>query len=105
MLKIKKVSEVIGKQVYTSEGDFLGVIEEVTLVDNKIEGWRIRVGSGFMGSLGGARGVIVPHQFVKSIGDVFVVNASAFKAAGNMGVEEPSGAVDLSGSSDTESLL
>ncbi len=103
MLKIKKISEVLGKQVYTSDGDFLGSIEEVNLVDNKIEGWRIRVGTGFMGSLGGARGVIVPHQFVKSIGDVFVVNASAFKAAGNMKEEE---SVDLSsGSSDTDELL
>jgi sporulation protein YlmC with PRC-barrel domain len=81
MLKIKKISEVLGKQAFTSEGDFLGVIEEANLVDNRIEGWRIRVGSGFMGSIGGARGVIVPHQFVKSIGDVFVVNATAFKGS------------------------
>lgn len=81
MLKIKKISEVIGKQVFTSDGDFLGSVEEANLVDNKIEGWRIRVGGGFMGSMGGARGVIVPHQFVKSIGDVFVVNASAFKGS------------------------
>ena len=88
MLKIKKISEVIGKQVYTSDGDYLGLIEEVNLVDNKIEGWRIRISGGFMSSLGGARGVIVPHQFVKSIGDVFVVNAGAFKAAGNMSSEE-----------------
>jgi len=105
MLKIKKISEVLGKQVYTSDGDFLGAVEEVNLADNRIEGWRISVGTGFMGSLGGARGVIVPHQFVKSIGDVFVVNASAFKAAGNMAQEESSGAVDLSAGSDTEDLL
>lgn len=74
MLKIKKISEVIGKKVFTSEGDFFGQIEEVNLVDNKIEGWKIRVGSGFTSSLGGAKGVIVPHQFVKAIGDVFVIN-------------------------------
>ena len=104
MLKIKKISEVIGKQVYTSDGDFLGQVEEANLVDNKIEGWRIRVGAGFANSMGGARGVIVPHQFVKSIGDVFVVNASAFRSAGNMKEDE---SVDLSsaGSSDTDDLL
>jgi sporulation protein YlmC with PRC-barrel domain len=104
MLKIKKISEVLGKQVYTSEGDFLGVIEEVNLVENRIEGWRIRVGSGFMGSLGGARGVIVPHQFVKSIGDVFVVNSVAFRAAGNMKENET---IDVGSgiTSDTEDLL
>ena len=74
MLKIKKISEVVGKQVYTSDGDYFGLIEEVNLVDNKIEGWRIRVSGGFGSVLGGARGVIIPHQFVKAIGDVFIIN-------------------------------
>jgi len=64
----------VGKHVYTSEGDYFGQIEEVNLIDNKIEGWRIRVGSGFAGILGGARGIIIPHQFVKAIGDVFIIN-------------------------------
>ncbi len=74
------MSEVIGKKVYTSEGDFFGQVEEVNLVDNKIEGWRIRVGSGFVGSLGGARGVVIPHQFVKAIGDVLVINKTSLPA-------------------------
>jgi sporulation protein YlmC with PRC-barrel domain len=74
MLRIKKISEALGKHVYTSEGDYFGQVEEVNLIDNKIDGWKIRVGSGIMGSLGGARGVIIPHQFVKAIGDVFIIN-------------------------------
>jgi len=77
MLKIKKISETVGKTVYTSEGDYFGQIEEVLLVDNKVDGWRIRVGSGFMSMLGGARGVIIPQQFVKAIGDVFIVNRAS----------------------------
>ncbi len=85
MLKIKKISETIGKVVYTSEGDYFGQIEEVLLVDNKVEGWRIKVGSSFMNLLGGARGVIIPQQFVKAIGDVFIVNRGSLPAR-----EEPS---------------
>ena len=77
MLRIKKISEIIGKHVYTSEGDYFGQVEEVNLVDNKIEGWRIRVGSGLTGALGGARGVIIPHQFVKAIGDVLIINKAS----------------------------
>ena len=73
MLRIKKISEVLNKHVYTSEGDYFGQIEEVNLVDNKIDGWKIRLSSGIVGSIGGARGVIIPHQFVKAIGDVFIV--------------------------------
>ena len=59
--------------MYTAEGDYFGQVEEVSLVDNKIEGWRIRVGPGLAGVLGGARGVIIPHGFVKAIGDVFII--------------------------------
>ncbi len=77
MLRIKNISEVIGKNVYTSEGDFFGQIEEVNLADNKIDGWKIRVGTGFISMFGGARGVVVPHQFVKAIGDIFIVNKTS----------------------------
>ena len=38
------------------------------------------MGSGFVGSLGGARGVVIPHQFVKAIGDVLVVNKTSLPA-------------------------
>lgn len=78
-MRIKKISEVVGKHVYTSEGDYFGQVEEVNLMDNKIDGWKVRVGSGFMSQFGGARGAIIPHQFVKAIGDVMVINSTAFK--------------------------
>ena len=84
MLNIKKISEVIGKNVFTSDGDLFGQVEEVNLVDNKIDGWRIRIGSGFMNVFGGARGVVVPHQFVKAIGDVVIVNRASLPSNMNM---------------------
>ena len=74
MLRIRKISDVMGKQVYTSEGDFFGQVEEVMITSNRIEGWRVKVGSSFMHLLGGAKGVIIPHQFVKAIGDILIVN-------------------------------
>lgn len=77
MIKIKKISDVVGKRVYTDAGDFFGQVEEANLVENKIDGWRIRVAGGVGSFLGGARGVIVPHQFVRSIGDVFIISKSA----------------------------
>ena len=94
MLRIKKLTEVIGKYVYTSEGDFFGQIEDVNLVDNKVEGWRIKIGSGFMSSLGGARGAIIPHQFVKAIGDVFIVNKTSLP------VREDAASLELSSSAE-----
>lgn len=100
MLRIKKISEVIGKHVYTSEGDYFGQVEEVTLLDNKIEGWRIKVGPGIMGMLGGARGVIIPHQFVKAIGDVFIVAKTSLPERGEELSEENSSASSNLGSTE-----
>ena len=80
MLRVKKISEIIGKHVYTSDGDYFGQIEEVNMIDNKIDGWKIKVGGGFMNVLGGARGVIIPQQFVKAVGDVIIINRTSLPA-------------------------
>ena len=79
MLRIKRLSEVVGRRVYTDTGDLFGLIEEVNLVDNKIDGWRIVVSreSAMVQILGGARGIIVPHQFIKAIGDIIIINKNA----------------------------
>ena len=76
MLRIKKISAMLGKRVVTDMGDFFGEIEEALLVENKIDSWRIKVSREMTRNLNGARGVIIPHQFVKSIGDVFVINGA-----------------------------
>jgi sporulation protein YlmC with PRC-barrel domain len=77
MLKIKKVTDVIGKRVYTDTGDFFGEIEECNLIENKVDSWRIRISSSMGNFLGGARGVIIPHQFVKAVGDVIVISRAS----------------------------
>ena len=77
MLRVKKLSEVMGKNVFTSDGDLFGQVEEVNLIDNKIDGWKIRIGSSFISIFGGARGVVIPHQFVKAVGDVLIVNKAS----------------------------
>ena len=94
MLKIKKISEVVGKKVYTDEGDFFGEVEESNLIENKVDSWRIRVSSSMGNFLGGARGVIIPHQFVKAVGDVVIVSRASLPLdEGDENVEET---VDLS---------
>ncbi len=89
MLKIKKISEVIGKRVYTDSGDFFGEVEEVNLVENKIDSWRIKVAGSLGSFLGGARGVVIPHQFVKAIGDVFVVSKASLPIQEEPEIAEP----------------
>ncbi len=76
-MRIKKISEVIGSKVFTDGGDFFGSIEEANLSENKIDGWRIKVDGSMASLLSGARGVIIPHQFVKAISDVFIISKGA----------------------------
>jgi sporulation protein YlmC with PRC-barrel domain len=108
MLKIKKISEVMNKHVYTAEGEYFGQVEDVNLMDNKVDGWKIRVNGSFISSLGGARGVIIPHQFVKAIGDVFVITGSSIpsKSEGvDVGSSMASASTGVSGSSSGGSMM
>jgi sporulation protein YlmC with PRC-barrel domain len=79
MLRIKRLTDVMGRKVYTDSGDLFGIVEEINLIDNKIDGWRILVAreSGMSAMLGGARGIIVPQQFLKAIGDIIIINKNA----------------------------
>jgi sporulation protein YlmC with PRC-barrel domain len=79
MLKIRRLKGTIGAKVFTDSGDYFGEIEEVNLVNNKVDGWRVRVArdSNLAPFLGGAKGLIIPHQFVKAMGDVVVVSKAA----------------------------
>ncbi|MEM4397385.1 MAG: PRC-barrel domain-containing protein [Candidatus Woesearchaeota archaeon] len=79
MLKMKKISECYDMKVFTDEGDYFGDIEEIILTTNKISGWRVKATkNSFLNTvLGSAKGVIVPHQLVKSIGDIMIINKSA----------------------------
>ena len=97
MLKIRKISDIVGMKVFTDGGDYFGEVEEANLIENKVDGWRIKIArdSTLAPYLGGARGLIVPHQFVKAIGDVVVVSKSAvpMKEEASEDLSEPSASV------------
>jgi len=79
MLKMKKISETYGMKVFTDSGDYFGDVEESILTTNKVFGWRVRATkNSFLNKiLGSAKGGIVPHQLVKSIGDVIIISKAA----------------------------
>jgi len=78
-LNLKKISDVFDMKVFTDSGDYFGDIEECILTLNKVYGWRVKATktSVLNKILGGAKGVIVPHQFVKAIGNIVIINKSA----------------------------
>ncbi len=79
MLRMKRISDTYDMRVFTDEGDYFGDIEESILTDNKVFGWRVKAtrGSFLQKVLGNAKGVIVPHQLVKAIGDIVIISKNA----------------------------
>lgn len=66
-------------KVFTDNGDYFGDVEESILTKTRIFGWRVRAtkNSYLAKVLGNAKGVIVPHQLVKSIGDILLISKAA----------------------------
>ena len=66
-------------RVFTDSGDYFGDIEEAILTQTKVFGWRVRsTKNSFLNKvLGSAKGVIVPHQLVKSVGDIMIISKAA----------------------------
>jgi sporulation protein YlmC with PRC-barrel domain len=79
MLRTKKISQTYNMPVYTDEGEYFGEIEESLISNNKLFGWKIKAtkNSFLTKVLGSAKGVIVPHQYVKSVGDILIINKVA----------------------------
>jgi sporulation protein YlmC with PRC-barrel domain len=100
VMKVKKITEIMGKKVFTDTGDYFGEVEESNLIDNKVDSWRIRVAGSIGSFLGGARGVIIPHQFVKSIGDVVIISRANLPLDEEEEIIEKT--VDLSGSAGNQ---
>ncbi len=81
---MERISDIYDMKVFTDNGDYFGDVEEAILTKTKIYGWRVKAtkNSYLSKVLGSARGVIVPHQLVKSIGDVMIISKAAVPTAG-----------------------
>lgn len=79
MLRTKRITESYDMRVFTDTGDYFGDVEEVILTQTKIIGWRVKASRNSVLSklLGNAKGVVVPHQLVKSVGDVMIISKAA----------------------------
>ena len=79
MLKMKKISGTYDLKVFTDSGDYFGDVEDSQVQSNRISGWKIRAtkNSYLSQVLGSAKGVIVPHQLVKAVGDIMIISKNA----------------------------
>jgi sporulation protein YlmC with PRC-barrel domain len=91
MLRMKKITETYDMKVFTDQGDYFGDIEEAVLTPTKVSSWRVRATkNSFLSKvLGSAKGVVVPHQLVKAVGDIMIISKAAVPSyAEEEGVEE-----------------
>ncbi len=79
VLKTKNLTKTYDMEVFTDDGLYFGNIEEVMITSTKVYGWRVKAtkNSYLTKVLGGAKGVIVPHNLVKAVGDVFIISRNA----------------------------
>jgi sporulation protein YlmC with PRC-barrel domain len=90
MLKMKKISDSFDMKVFTDAGDYFGDIEEAILTQSKVYGWRVRATkNSFLSKvLGSAKGVVVPHQLVKAVGDIMIISKAAVPSYSEENEEE-----------------
>ena len=79
MLRMKRITETYDMRVFTDTGEYFGDVDEAILTNNKVFGWRVRsTKNSFLNKiLGSAKGVVVPNQLVKAIGDIMIISRSA----------------------------
>ncbi len=96
VLKTKNVTKTYEMEVFTDDGVYFGNIEEAVISSNRVYGWRVRAtkNSYLTKVLGGAKGVVVPHNLVKAFGDVVVVSKNAIPSYDDQSEEGKSELVD-----------
>ena len=82
-LNTRRLSDIYEIKVFTDQGDYFGDVEESIITMNKVFGWRIKAtkNSNLHQILGGVKGVIVPHQLVKAVGNIMIISKSAIPSA------------------------
>ena len=90
MIRTRTITSFFNTPVYPDEGDYFGDVEEAIIVSNKVYGWRIRATrhSSLGRVLTGAKGVVVPHSLVKSMGDIIIISKTAVPAVSKEEMEE-----------------
>jgi len=76
-VKFRKVSSTYKARVYTEDGYFLGEVEDAIISGNKIYGWKIKVERDSLLKKK-VKGLIVPHQLVKAMGEIWIVSKAVF---------------------------
>jgi sporulation protein YlmC with PRC-barrel domain len=74
----QEITTLVGREVYTNSGVFLGEIEDLRLDldEQQVTGLALHALNDelFAQEAASARGVIVPYRWVQAVGDIVIVN-------------------------------
>ena len=74
----REIGSLVGREVYSNNGVFVGEVEDIRMDLDREVVTGLAVGAlnpdVLAGRARGARGVIVPFRWVRSVGDVVLVN-------------------------------
>lgn len=74
----EEITTLVGREVYSNNGVFVGEVEDVRLnLDHQqVTGLALNELNPelFSGYVGDARGVLIPYRWVRSVGDVVLIN-------------------------------
>ncbi len=98
-VNIEKLSGMFSKDVFTDRGKYCGQIKNVKIDLDKFRMGSIvlkaKKGSYLARMLGGKKGIVIPYQFIKAVGDIVIIkHISSDSVKGQTSreatVEEPS---------------
>ncbi len=76
-VNVEKLSEMFSKDVFTDKGRYCGQVKNVKIDLNKFRMGsivlRAKKGSYLARMLGGKKGIVIPYQFIKAIGDIVII--------------------------------
>lgn len=74
----QEITSLVGREVYSNNGVFVGEIEDVRLDMNSEMVTGLALGELndelFGNHVDGARGVMIPYRWVRAVGDVVLIN-------------------------------
>ncbi|MDZ7746002.1 MAG: PRC-barrel domain-containing protein [Halobacteriales archaeon] len=74
----QEITSLVGREVYSNNGVFVGQVEDLRLDLDTQTVTGLALGSLnddlFHGRAAGADGIIIPYRWVRSVGDVILVN-------------------------------
>jgi sporulation protein YlmC with PRC-barrel domain len=74
----QEITSLVGREVYSNNGVFVGEIEDVRIDMNsqQVTGLALGETNGelFGGHVGAGRGVMIPYRWVRAVGDVVLIN-------------------------------